>query len=127
MILIGKKFRFNNVFLSRKNKVVVHEVAKLDNDCYKNIMEKCEKNIPLTLKEFIIISKCYNVSYTIIIIKNGTHFKRIFDTSDNILSTVNEVLDEFLSLDIGKLYFDDMNYEEICNICRNHKIKIKIK
>ena len=55
MMLIGKKFRFNNVFLSRKNKVVVHEVAKLDNACYKGIMEKCEKNIPLTLKEFIII------------------------------------------------------------------------
>ena len=127
MILIGKKFRFNNVFLARKNKIIVHEVAKLDNDCYKNIMEKCEKNIPLTLKEFIIISKCYNVSYTIVIIKNGTHFKRIFDTSDNILSTVNEVLNEFLSLDIGKLYFDDMNYEEMYNICRNHKIKIKIR
>ncbi len=127
MILIGKKFRFNNVFLSRKNKVVVHEVARLDNDFYKGIMEKCEKKIPLTLKEFIIISKCYNVSYTIIIIKKGTHFKRIFNTSDNVLSTVNEGLAEFLSLDIGKLYFDDMNYEEIYNICMKHKIKIKIR
>lgn len=127
MILIGKKFRFNNAFLSRKNKVVVHEVAKLDNDCYKGIMEKCEKNIPLTLKEFIIISNCYNVPYTIIIIKKGTYFKRIFHTSDNALSTVNDVLNEFLSLDIGKLYFDDMNYEEIYNICIKHKIKIKIK
>ncbi len=127
MMLIGKKFRFNNVFLSRKNKVVVHEVAKLDNAFYKGIMEKCEKNIPLTLKEFIIISKCYNVSYTIIIIKKGTYFKRIFDTSDNILSTVNEALNEFLSLDIGKLYFDDMDYEKIHNICIKHKIKIKIR
>lgn len=127
MLLLGKKFRFNNVFLARKNQVVMHEVAKLDNECYKSIMEKCEENIPLTLKEFVIISRCYNVSYTIIIIKNSTYFKRIFNTSDNILSTVNEILDNFLELDIGKLYFDDMDYEEIYNICRNHKIKVKIK
>lgn len=126
-MLLGKKYRFNNVFEARKNEPVMHEIAKLDNGYYSNIMDKRSNKEPLTLQEFIDISRCYKVPYTMILIKNGTHFKRVFHTSPNVYDDIHEILNNLLELDIGKICVADMNFEEIYSIARNHKVKIKIR
>lgn len=127
MILINKKYRFNNIFESRKNNPIMHEVAKMNKTYYKNIMEKCDNKIPLTLKEFVDICKCYDIQYNIIIIKNRTYFKRVSNNTENIIKTINDILNDFLELDIGKIDVEDFEFEEIYNVSKNHNIKIKIK